>query len=88
MVFGIGGVSMTYLYRLMFVFLMAFFVTYLCLSHCAGADDFIEIRSLRKAVVQFYRDGLVTGDPKDLYYYLDINKERLIFDESTVYIKR
>jgi hypothetical protein len=49
---------------------------------------FIEVRSLKNAVAQFYRDGLVMGNPKDLYYYLNIDEKKLIFDENTVYIKR
>jgi len=80
-------IDATYLYRLVFVFLASFFVSYLFLSY-ADIGNTIETRSLKKAVSQFYRDGLTTGRPKDLYYYLNIDKEKLIFDENTVYIKR
>jgi hypothetical protein len=51
-------------------------------------DEFIETRSLKKAVAQFYRDGLTMGNPKDLYYYLNIDEKKLIFDENTAYTKR
>jgi len=81
------NINSAYLYRLMFVFLTSFFATYLYLSY-ADISKIIEIRSLKKAVAQFYRDGLVTGSPKDLYYYLNIDEKKLIFDENTVYIKR
>lgn len=81
------SIDATYLYKLAFVFLASFFVTYLYLSYADMSKD-IDTRSLKKAVAQFYRDGLITGNPKDLYYYLNIDKEKLIFDENTVYIKK
>jgi uncharacterized FlgJ-related protein len=81
------SIDTTYLYRLVFVFLVSFFTTYLYLSY-AGMDKIIETRSLKKAIAQFYRDGLIISNPKDLYYYLNIDKKKLIFDENTVYIKR
>lgn len=84
---GSFDINPTYLYRLMFVFLASFFSTYLYLSYW-DMNDFIDTRSLKKAVAQFYRDGLITGNPKDLYYYLNIDEKKLIFDENTVYIKR
>lgn len=80
-------INTTYLYRLMFAFLASFFATYLYLSY-TDTGKTIETRSLKKAVAQFYRDGLTTGSPKDLYYYLNIDEEKLIFDENTVYIKK
>jgi hypothetical protein len=80
-------IDATYFYRLTFVFLASFFITYLFLSY-VDMSNTIETRSLKKAVAHFYRDGLTTGSPKDLYYYLNIDKEKLIFDENTVYIKR
>jgi uncharacterized FlgJ-related protein len=84
-----GGfdVSVTYLYRLVFVFLVSFFIAYLYLSY-ADMGKLIETRSLKKAIAQFYRDGLMMGNPKDLYYYLNIDEKKLIFDENTTYIKR
>jgi len=80
-------INATYLYRLTFVFLVSFFITYLYLSY-ADVSNIIEIRSLKKAVARFYRDGLMTGNPKDLDYYLNINEKKLIFDENTIYIKK
>jgi len=80
-------IDVTYLYRLVFVFLASFFMSYLFLSY-VDIVNIIEVRSLKEAVAQFYRDGLITGNPKDLYYYLNIDKEKLIFDENTVYIKK
>jgi hypothetical protein len=83
---GLGGFSVVYLYRLVFVFLGSFFATYLYLSY-TGLDGFVETRSLKKAIAQFYRDGLVMGNPKDLYYYLNVDEKKLILDENTAYIK-
>ena len=80
-------IDTTYLYRMVFVFLVSFFTTYLYLSY-TSMDEFIETRSLKKAVAQFYRDGLTMGNPKDLYYYLNIDEKKLIFDENTAYTKR
>jgi hypothetical protein len=80
-------IDTTYLYRMVFVFLVSFFMTYLYLSY-TGMDDLVETRSLKKAIAQFYRDGLIMGNPKDLYYYLNIDEKKLIFDENTTYIKR
>jgi hypothetical protein len=67
--------------------LASFFATYLYLSYW-DINDFIETRSLKRAITQFYRDGLTTGNPKDLYYYLNIDEKKLIFDENTIYLKR
>jgi len=52
-------------------------MSYLFLSY-VDIVNIIEVRSLKEAVAQFYRDGLITGNPKDLYYYLNIDKEKLI----------
>jgi hypothetical protein len=84
---GLSGFGIVYLYRLMFVFLSSFFATYLYLSY-TDVSEFVEIRSLKKAIAQFYRDGLVMGNPKDLYYYLNVDGKKLIFDENTAYIKQ
>lgn len=80
-------IDATYLYRLTFVFLVSLFSSYLYLSYW-DMNDFVDTRSLKKAVAQFYHDGLATGNPKDLYYYLNIDDKKLIFDENTIYIKR
>jgi hypothetical protein len=79
--------SVVYLYKLLFVFLGSLFITYLYLTY-TDVGEFVETRSLKKAISQFYRDGLVTGNPKDLYYYLNVDGKKLIFDENTAYIKR
>ncbi|MBX0310789.1 MAG: hypothetical protein JHC31_03120 [Sulfurihydrogenibium sp.] len=82
----VNNSDVAYLYKLVFVFLVSFFVSYLYLSY-TSVDKSIETRSLKKAIAQFYRDGLIMGNPRDLYYYLNIDEKKLIFDENTAYIK-